>query len=209
MKKKKKKFLSNGNPFRHSHIGFSTTKTSSDGSNPTMNLTIEGPSDHPTSISHPYDLSWDLNPQPTSPYPFFVPPLPRSAKNWSFSQPNADTSPSSRSSSQETLVPMATVGFNLVGAFKGFSLAPSSSSSYLKGDFGLLSLRRGASVSFPLRSPLTIESAHKKGAGSTKNGRDSRGKRLGVKIYGDQVAQPGAIIVRQRGTKVKALLLKP
>ncbi|XP_010926819.1 large ribosomal subunit protein bL27c [Elaeis guineensis] len=96
---------------------------------------------------------------------------------------------------------MATVGFNLVGAFKDFSLASSSSSSYLKGDFGTLSLRRGASVSFPLRAPLTIESAHKKGAGSTKNGRDSRGKRLGVKIYGDQVAQPGAIIVRQRGTK--------
>ncbi|XP_008801675.4 50S ribosomal protein L27, chloroplastic [Phoenix dactylifera] len=96
---------------------------------------------------------------------------------------------------------MATVGFNLVGAFKGFSLASSSSSSYLKGDLGSLSLRRGASISFPLRAPLTIESAHKKGAGSTKNGRDSRGKRLGVKIYGDQVAQPGAIIVRQRGTK--------
>ncbi|KAG0452601.1 hypothetical protein HPP92_025265 [Vanilla planifolia] len=48
---------------------------------------------------------------------------------------------------------------------------------------------------------MTIESAHKKGAGSTKNGRDSRGKRLGVKIYGDQAAKPGAIIVRQRGTK--------
>ncbi|KAJ4968199.1 hypothetical protein NE237_014900 [Protea cynaroides] len=50
-------------------------------------------------------------------------------------------------------------------------------------------------------APLTIESAHKKGAGSTKNGRDSIGKRLGVKIYGDQVAKPGAIIIRQRGTK--------
>nr|6ERI_AW Chain AW, 50S ribosomal protein L27, chloroplastic [Spinacia oleracea] len=41
----------------------------------------------------------------------------------------------------------------------------------------------------------------KKGAGSTKNGRDSKGQRLGVKIYGDQVAKPGAIIIRQRGTK--------
>jgi large subunit ribosomal protein L27 len=50
--------------------------------------------------------------------------------------------------------------------------------------------------------PLTIQMAHKKGAGSTKNGRDSKGKRLGVKIYGDQAAKPGAIIVRQRGTKV-------
>ncbi|KAJ0084256.1 hypothetical protein Patl1_30084 [Pistacia atlantica] len=49
--------------------------------------------------------------------------------------------------------------------------------------------------------PLTIESAHKKGADSMKNGRDSPCKRLGVKIYGDQVAKPGAIIVCQRGTK--------
>lgn len=48
---------------------------------------------------------------------------------------------------------------------------------------------------------LTIEAAHKKGAGSTKNGRDSNPKMLGVKIYGDQPAQPGAIIIRQRGTK--------
>ena len=43
--------------------------------------------------------------------------------------------------------------------------------------------------------------AHVKGQGSTSNGRDSQGKRLGVKIYGDQFAQAGAIIVRQRGTK--------
>ncbi|CAN6934113.1 unnamed protein product [Brassica oleracea] len=66
---------------------------------------------------------------------------------------------------------------------------------------------------------LTIESAYKKRAdtvkeevpcqraftrraGSTKNGRDSPGQRLVVKIYGDQVFKPGAIIVRQRGTKV-------
>ena len=49
---------------------------------------------------------------------------------------------------------------------------------------------------------LTIQMAHKKGAGSTKNGRDSKGQRLGVKIYGDQLAKPGAIIIRQRGTKV-------
>jgi ribosomal protein L27 len=48
---------------------------------------------------------------------------------------------------------------------------------------------------------ITIEAAHKKGSGSTKNGRDSKPKMLGVKIYGDQAAQPGAIIVRQRGTK--------
>jgi len=43
--------------------------------------------------------------------------------------------------------------------------------------------------------------AHVKGQGSSSNGRDSQGKRLGVKIYGDQIAKAGAIIVRQRGTK--------
>ena len=43
--------------------------------------------------------------------------------------------------------------------------------------------------------------AHVKGQGSTSNGRDSQAKRLGVKIYGDQLAKAGAIIVRQRGTK--------
>ena len=42
--------------------------------------------------------------------------------------------------------------------------------------------------------------AHKKGAGSTKNGRDSRSNRLGVKIFGNQSAKAGNIIVRQRGT---------
>ena len=42
--------------------------------------------------------------------------------------------------------------------------------------------------------------AHKKGAGSTKNGRESHSKRLGVKIYGGQSIIAGNIIVRQRGT---------
>ncbi len=42
--------------------------------------------------------------------------------------------------------------------------------------------------------------AHKKGAGSSKNGRESESKRLGVKIYGGQHAKAGNIIVRQRGT---------
>ena len=42
--------------------------------------------------------------------------------------------------------------------------------------------------------------AHKKGQGSTSNGRDSIGKRLGVKRYGGQVVKPGEILVRQRGT---------
>ena len=43
--------------------------------------------------------------------------------------------------------------------------------------------------------------AHKKGAGSTKNGRESHSKRLGVKIYGGQTVKAGNIIVRQRGTQ--------
>ncbi len=43
--------------------------------------------------------------------------------------------------------------------------------------------------------------AHKKGAGSSKNGRDSESKRLGVKIFGGQEAIAGNIIIRQRGTK--------
>lgn len=45
--------------------------------------------------------------------------------------------------------------------------------------------------------------AHKKGGSSTSNGRDSNAQRLGVKLYGGQVARAGNIIVRQRGTKVK------
>lgn len=43
--------------------------------------------------------------------------------------------------------------------------------------------------------------AHKKGAGSSKNGRESHSKRLGVKIFGGQLAIAGNIIIRQRGTK--------
>jgi len=43
--------------------------------------------------------------------------------------------------------------------------------------------------------------AHKKGVGSTRNGRDSESKRLGVKLYGGHMAKAGNIIVRQRGTK--------
>ncbi len=43
--------------------------------------------------------------------------------------------------------------------------------------------------------------AHKKGKGSTKNGRDSQSKRLGIKRFGDQVVTAGSILVRQRGTQ--------
>lgn len=45
--------------------------------------------------------------------------------------------------------------------------------------------------------------AHKKGSGSTKNGRDSNSKRLGVKKYGGELVKPGSIIIRQRGNKFK------
>ncbi len=44
--------------------------------------------------------------------------------------------------------------------------------------------------------------AHKKGVGSSRNGRDSQPKRLGVKLYDGQVVRAGGIIVRQRGTRI-------
>ena len=44
--------------------------------------------------------------------------------------------------------------------------------------------------------------AHKKGVGSSRNGRDSQSKRLGVKRYGGEVVRAGTILVRQRGTKI-------
>jgi large subunit ribosomal protein L27 len=46
--------------------------------------------------------------------------------------------------------------------------------------------------------------AHKKGGGSSRNGRDSESKRLGVKAFGGQQVTAGSIIVRQRGTKIHA-----
>ena len=45
--------------------------------------------------------------------------------------------------------------------------------------------------------------AHKKGGGSSKNGRDSKSKRLGVKKYGGELVRSGNILVRQRGTRIK------
>lgn len=44
--------------------------------------------------------------------------------------------------------------------------------------------------------------AHKKGTGSTRNGRDSKAQRLGVKRYGGQIVRAGNILIRQRGTRV-------
>ncbi|KAF7134813.1 hypothetical protein RHSIM_Rhsim08G0042600 [Rhododendron simsii] len=92
-----------------------------------------------------------------------------------------------------------TVSTSLLAAFKGLTLSSTSSSSFLRGEFGSINL--GIKLSPKTKNTLTITCAHKKGAGSTKNGRDSKGQRLGVKIYGDQVAKPGSIIIRQRGTK--------
>ncbi len=46
--------------------------------------------------------------------------------------------------------------------------------------------------------------AHKKAGGSTRNGRDSESKRLGVKLFGGQLANAGSIIIRQRGTRYHA-----
>ncbi|HEY6863900.1 MAG TPA: 50S ribosomal protein L27 [Burkholderiales bacterium] len=46
--------------------------------------------------------------------------------------------------------------------------------------------------------------AHKKAGGSSRNGRDSESKRLGVKRYGDQIVLAGSILVRQRGTRIHA-----
>lgn len=45
--------------------------------------------------------------------------------------------------------------------------------------------------------------AHKKGGGSSRNGRDSQGQRLGVKVYAGETVRSGAILVRQRGTRIK------
>jgi large subunit ribosomal protein L27 len=51
--------------------------------------------------------------------------------------------------------------------------------------------------------PKGVIMAHKKGGGSSRNGRDSNPQYLGVKAYGGQAVQPGSIIIRQRGTKFR------
>jgi len=67
-------------------------------------------------------------------------------------------------------------------------------------------LDRIAPARVDARAPrrAVIECAHKKGTGSTKNGRDSNPQYLGVKKYGEEKVQVGSIIVRQRGNKVRA-----
>lgn len=59
------------------------------------------------------------------------------------------------------------------------------------------------SVVVPSRGALVVQNAHKKGAGSTKNGRDSNSKSRGVKVFGGQPVTNGGIIVRQLGNKVR------
>lgn len=88
--------------------------------------------------------------------------------------------------------------------FQKLSISSMSSSSFMRGEAKLTSSSRVAFTPATRSAPLTIEAAHKKGSGSTKNGRDSKAKRLGVKVYGDQPAKAGSIIVRQRGTRFHA-----
>lgn len=61
-----------------------------------------------------------------------------------------------------------------------------------------------STTSAPVRAGFCVEAAHKKGTGSTKNGRDSNPQYLGVKKYGGEVVITGNIIIRQRGNKVHA-----
>ena len=88
---------------------------------------------------------------------------------------------------------------SLVSAMAGLSVG--SGSAFLAGS--PLQQRRPLRVFTPLSCPQ-IEAAHKKGAGSTKNGRDSNSKRRGVKVYGGQPIGAGGIIVRQLGTHVRS-----
>ena len=82
----------------------------------------------------------------------------------------------------------------LTSSFAGLSLGASP----LAGQ----RLQQRATVRPAPFAPALIEAAHKKGAGSTKNGRDSVSKRRGVKVYGGQPVPAGGIIIRQLGNKV-------
>ncbi len=84
---------------------------------------------------------------------------------------------------------------SLVSSFTGLQLGCNC------GTARLLSARPAPARFSPAVAP--IEAAHKKGAGSTKNGRDSNSKRRGVKVYGGQAVGAGGIIVRQLGTHVR------
>jgi len=76
-----------------------------------------------------------------------------------------------------------------------------SSSTFMAGA-SVASLSKARAPAAPVSGfRSATEMAHKKGVGSSKNGRDSQGQRLGVKLYGGQEAIAGNIIVRQRGSK--------
>ena len=70
--------------------------------------------------------------------------------------------------------------------------------------FGARLQLRAAARPAPAAGALVVEAAHKKGGGSSKNKDDSHAQRLGVKLYGDQPCTAGNIIIRQRGTVVRA-----
>ena len=86
----------------------------------------------------------------------------------------------------------------LTSAFASMSLHGCTQGSFACGH--RLQQRQPLRVLSPV--PFTVEAAHKKGGGSTNNGRDSNSKRRGVKVYGGQPIRAGGIIVRQLGTKV-------
>ena len=86
----------------------------------------------------------------------------------------------------------------LASAFANMSLHGSCQASFASGQ--RLQQRHPLRLCGP--TPFSVEAAHKKGGGSTKNGRDSKSKRRGVKVYGGQPIKAGGIIVRQLGTKV-------
>ena len=87
---------------------------------------------------------------------------------------------------------------SLCSAIKGLSLTDGG--CFYGGDSRLAT--RSVSAAPLSDDGFCIEAAHKKGAGSTKNGRDSISKRRGVKVYGMQKVKAGGIIIRQVGTKV-------
>lgn len=66
----------------------------------------------------------------------------------------------------------------------------------------------GLNFGFHMPGLPQVEAAHKKGTGSSKNGRDSNAQRLGVKVYGDQPVKAGGIIVRQRGMTVRMVFIE-
>ena len=90
-------------------------------------------------------------------------------------------------------------------SFASLSLHSSTHGTFACGN--RLQHRQPLRVAVPV--PFSVEAAHKKGGGSTKNGRDSKSKRRGVKVYGGQPIRAGGIIVRQLGTKVQLTITDP